>query len=162
HCGHIPQVEANHASNRDLVEFITKDVAGESNRPGAGPNSPSGGPNNPAAGPNNPAGGPETDGPAIADDANPKAAGRRGTHSSAPREPIMEVALHAPAPRAATLPIGADLAALGAELTPRQYAAPRDKTEVIVHGALRTRGAYLYNLDLDRGLDAQGKPLFPV
>jgi uncharacterized protein (TIGR04551 family) len=60
------------------------------------------------------------------------------------------------------LPIGADLAALGAELSPRLYAAPRDNTELVVHGALRTRGAYLYNLDLDRGLDARGQPLFPV
>jgi uncharacterized protein (TIGR04551 family) len=60
------------------------------------------------------------------------------------------------------LPLGADLAALGAELTPRQYAAPRDQTEIILHGSLRTRGAYLYNLDLDRGLDGSGKPLFQV
>jgi len=60
------------------------------------------------------------------------------------------------------LPIGADLAALGTELTPRQYAAPRESTEVVLHGALRTRDAYLYNLDLDRGLDARGQPLFPV
>jgi len=55
-----------------------------------------------------------------------------------------------------------DLAKLGEELTPRLYAAPRDKTEMVVHGSLRTRGAYLYNLDLDRGLDAKGQPLFPV
>jgi uncharacterized protein (TIGR04551 family) len=60
------------------------------------------------------------------------------------------------------LPIGADLAALGAELTPRLYAAPREGTQVVVHGYLRTRAADLYNLDLDRGLDASGKPLFPV
>nr|HEX4314457.1 TIGR04551 family protein [Kofleriaceae bacterium] len=60
------------------------------------------------------------------------------------------------------LPIGADLAALGQELTPRQYAAPRDATEVVVHGGLRARGASYYNLDLDRGLDARGLPLFPV
>jgi uncharacterized protein (TIGR04551 family) len=60
------------------------------------------------------------------------------------------------------LPIGADLAALGAELTPRQYAAPRDQTEVVVHGGLRVRAADYYNLDLDRGLDSHGQPLFPV
>jgi uncharacterized protein (TIGR04551 family) len=60
------------------------------------------------------------------------------------------------------LPLGADLAALGAELTPRQYAAPREQTEIVLHGGLRTRGAYLYNLDLDRGLDGAGKPLFQV
>jgi len=55
-----------------------------------------------------------------------------------------------------------DLARLGEELTPRLYAAPRDRTEVILHGYLRTRAADLYNLDLDRGLDARGQPLFPV
>ena len=33
--------------------------------------------------------------------------------------------------RDVALPVGADLAALGAELTPRQYAAPREKTEVV-------------------------------
>jgi uncharacterized protein (TIGR04551 family) len=60
------------------------------------------------------------------------------------------------------LPVGADLAALGTELTPRQYAAPRESTEVVLHGALRARDAYLYNLDLDRGLDAKGLPLFPI
>ena len=60
------------------------------------------------------------------------------------------------------LPIGADLAALGTELTPRQYASPRESTEIVLHGALRTRDAYLYNLDLDRGLDSRGLPLFPV
>ena len=60
------------------------------------------------------------------------------------------------------LPPGADLATLGSGLTPRPYAAPRDQTEVVIHGGLRTRGAYLYNLDLDRGLDSRGQPLFPV
>jgi uncharacterized protein (TIGR04551 family) len=60
------------------------------------------------------------------------------------------------------LPIGADLATLGTELTPRQYAAPRESTQVIVHGGLRARAADYYNLDLDRGLDARGQPVFPV
>jgi uncharacterized protein (TIGR04551 family) len=55
-----------------------------------------------------------------------------------------------------------DLAKLGSELTPRLYAAPREGTEVVVHGYLRTRVADLYNLDLDRGLDSRGQPLFPV
>jgi hypothetical protein len=63
---------------------------------------------------------------------------------------------------AEALPVGADLAVLGIELTPRLYAAPRDKTEVVIHGALRMRDAQLYNLDLDRGLDARGQPVFPV
>jgi uncharacterized protein (TIGR04551 family) len=56
----------------------------------------------------------------------------------------------------------ADLTALGAELAPRQYAAPRETTELVVHGMLRVREAALYNLDLDRGLDTAGRPLFPV
>jgi uncharacterized protein (TIGR04551 family) len=60
------------------------------------------------------------------------------------------------------LPVGADLAALGAELTPRLYAAPREGTQIVVHGALRVRDAQLYNLDLDRGLDSRGQPIFPV
>jgi hypothetical protein len=72
----------------------------------------------------------------------------------------------APPPRtqleAWDLPPGADLAALGAELTPRRYAAPRDHTELVVTGALRVRGVARYNHDLDAGLDAAGQPLYPV
>jgi uncharacterized protein (TIGR04551 family) len=60
------------------------------------------------------------------------------------------------------LPPGADLAALGAELTPRRYAAPREKTALEIGGGLRLRTALLRNLDLDRGLDASGMPLYPV
>jgi uncharacterized protein (TIGR04551 family) len=65
-------------------------------------------------------------------------------------------------PTESLLPPGADLAALGAELTPRAYASPRERTEVAIHGYLRARAAYLYNLDLDRGLDSRGLPIFPV
>ncbi len=79
-----------------------------------------------------------------------------GTHTE-----ILEIEPPPLVPETA-LPIGADLAALGTELTPRQYAAPRESTEVVLHGALRTRDAYLYNLDLDRGLDSRGLPLFPI
>ena len=60
------------------------------------------------------------------------------------------------------LPVGADLAAIGAELTPRLYAAPREHNELVAHGLLRLREAALYNLDLDRGLDSTGQPIFPV
>ena len=67
-----------------------------------------------------------------------------------------------PAANYARLPIGADLAALGAELTPRRYAAPRERVEVELHGALRVREQGLFNLDLDRGLDSRGQPVFPV
>ncbi|HOX46723.1 MAG TPA: TIGR04551 family protein [Myxococcota bacterium] len=38
----------------------------------------------------------------------------------------------------------------------------RAETEVEVHGALRLRGELLYNLDLDRGVDPAGEPLYPV
>lgn len=58
--------------------------------------------------------------------------------------------------------MAADLAALGAELSPRRYAAPREHTKVELHGMLRVREAGLFNLDLDRGLDSRGQPLFPV
>ena len=39
---------------------------------------------------------------------------------------------------------------------------PRDRTEVELSGYLRTRGEALYNLDLDRGLQPNGQPIFPV
>ena len=39
---------------------------------------------------------------------------------------------------------------------------PRDKTELELHGAFRTRAEVLSNLDLDRGLTPSGQPLFPV
>jgi uncharacterized protein (TIGR04551 family) len=39
---------------------------------------------------------------------------------------------------------------------------PRDRTEIDVSGYLRTRGEALYNLDLDRGLQTNGQPIFPV
>ena len=39
---------------------------------------------------------------------------------------------------------------------------PRDHTEIEVSGYLRTRGEALYNLDLDRGLQPNGQPIFPV
>ena len=38
----------------------------------------------------------------------------------------------------------------------------RDRTEIEVSGYLRTRGEALYNLDLDRGLQPNGEPIFPV
>lgn len=55
-----------------------------------------------------------------------------------------------------------DLAGLGAELAPRAFASPHDRTEVDVHGYLRLRSEALYNLDLDRGLDPSVHALFPV
>lgn len=55
-----------------------------------------------------------------------------------------------------------DLALLGAELTPRAFAAPRERTEVELHGSFRVRQESLVNLDLDRGLDPSGNPLFTL
>jgi uncharacterized protein (TIGR04551 family) len=45
---------------------------------------------------------------------------------------------------------------IGQDITPRQ------ETHVDVDGYFRLRSAWLYNLDLDRGLTPSGKPLFPV
>jgi uncharacterized protein (TIGR04551 family) len=131
-CGHIPMVEARAQSTRDLVEFLAADAATETET-GTGTGT--------GTGSGGGGGGGGTGG---------------GTVTLDPR--------FAPPPANDTprLPLGGDLAALGSELTPRLYASPRDKTEVVVHGALRARGAYLYNLDLDRGLDSRGQPLFPV
>ena len=133
HCGHIPMVEAHATSTRDLVKFLDSDAVA-------------------------PAPAPE----AQATGSGGASGGGSGTVSTTV-EPI-DLKSFGPPPveSTPTLPLGADLAALGAELTPRQYAAPRDKTEVTVHGYLRVRDASLYNLDLDRGLDTSGKPLFPV
>lgn len=39
---------------------------------------------------------------------------------------------------------------------------PREHTEIELTGYLRTRGEALYNLDLDRGLQTNGQPIFPV
>jgi uncharacterized protein (TIGR04551 family) len=131
-CGHIPMVEAYAASTRDLAAFLAKDIAAPPRDEAA------------EAAPTQPT----PAAPTAADTAEASAIlARLGP------PPVMPESL---------LPIGADLAALGAELSPRLYAAPRDKTELVVHGSLRTRGAYLYNLDLDRGLDARGQPVFPV
>ena len=82
-------------------------------------------------------------------------------------DPAVEAAIIASEPkkpeaRDLDLPVGADLAALGAELTPRRYAAPREKGGVVVHGSFRLREQGLFNLDLDRGLDSSGQPVFPV
>ena len=49
-----------------------------------------------------------------------------------------------------------------AELTPRLYAAPREHTQAVIHGSVRVRTGSYDNLDLDRGLDTTGKPIFPV
>ncbi|MFN0252053.1 MAG: TIGR04551 family protein [Kofleriaceae bacterium] len=82
-------------------------------------------------------------------------------------DPAVEAAIIASEPkrpqaREWDLPVGADLAALGAELTPRRYAAPREKGGATIHGSFRLREQGLFNLDLDRGLDSRGQPVYPV
>ncbi len=147
-CGHIPMVEARAQSTRDLVEFLGKDITHEEPRAGtSGTGSGSGGDGSGSGG----AGG-----------GDPHGGGGGGGGSGSGGATIDARFAPPPVNPDDALPIGADLAALGAELTPRQYAAPRDHTEVVAHGYLRAREAGLYNLDLDRGLDSTGKPLFPV
>jgi uncharacterized protein (TIGR04551 family) len=147
-CGHMPMVEARAQSTRDLVEFLAKDNSHDESGPtGSGAGSGSGGDG----------GGGSGDG-----GGNPPGGGGGGGGAGSNAATI-EAGYGPPALNdESSLPPGAYLAALGAELTPRQYAAPREHTEVVVHGYLRTRAAELYNLDLDRGLDSTGKPLFPV
>ena len=55
-----------------------------------------------------------------------------------------------------------DLANIGTDLAARAFVAPRTRTEVDVHGSFRIRQEALVNLDLDRGLDPSGAPLFTV
>ncbi len=146
-CGHLPMVEAHNQSTRDLVAFLAKDAT-----------------------PATPAPPPEVTPPA----AETTGGGGGGGFTSriitidegadGGSNPVVPTTWREPppAPTLDTLPIGADLAALGAELTPRRYAAPREHTKVELHGSLRLREAGLFNLDLDRGLDSRGQPIFPV
>ncbi|MDB4958722.1 MAG: hypothetical protein JWO36_6291 [Myxococcales bacterium] len=162
HCGHLPMVEARVPSTRDLVEFLAKDSVNEqSTGSGNGSGGGSGGGGGGDGGHDRSGGGDQGGGGASGGGAGGRAVsigplegeivtGRLAT-SADDLEPLR-----------LSLPVGADLAALGAELAPRQYAAPRDRTEVVVHGSLRTRETRLYNLDLDRGLDSRGQPLFPI
>ncbi len=150
-CGHIPMVEAHNRSTRDLVAFLAKDKPSE--RPandGSGRDGTNGDGGGDAGG-----GAGDRGGGGGGGDGGGGAGGDQRTDafdwSGPPERPDLE-----------TLPLGADLAALGAELTPRLYAAPRDKVEVVLHGGLRLREQGLFNLDLDRGLDTRGQPVFPV
>jgi uncharacterized protein (TIGR04551 family) len=141
--GHIPMVEAPQ-STRDLVTFLKVDPAPAPVVPPAAPaeTTSGGGGGGADGGQGGGVGGGEPD-DAV------------GGYSDV----IIELPNTKP-DRA--LPIGADLATLGAELTPRLYASPREKMEIVVHGALRVRDIQLYNLDLDRGLDSAGQPIAPV
>ncbi|CAN5549910.1 hypothetical protein BH11MYX1_BH11MYX1_11420 [soil metagenome] len=144
HCGHLPMVEAHNASTRDLVTFLDTDRAIAQ---------------------------PEAPAPAPAIPPTDAGGGGGGGGGNAVNSARVDPAETPPAPAgfgpppvddSDRLPLGADLASLGSELTPRLYAAPREQVELVIHGALRVRTAQLYNLDLDRGLDPTGKPLFGV
>jgi uncharacterized protein (TIGR04551 family) len=165
-CGHIPMVEAKHASTRDLVTFLSPEVnhdgnrAQDSGRTGGevGGDSGSGGddrgvPSDQAGGGS---GGGASGGGAEANREQPIAAAPTPPVVVTPDEELAKLDIDR------ALPPAGDLAALGAELSPRLYAAPRDKLELVVHGLFRLREMGLYNVDLDRGLDATGQPLFPV
>jgi uncharacterized protein (TIGR04551 family) len=142
-CGHIPMVEAHKQSTRDLAAFLDQD--------GEAPTSP------------------PTPVPTPVPTPEPATGGGAGGGGSGGGAAVVSVEGEL-RPRFAQpelvpelkLPVGADLAALGAELTPRLYAASREATQIVVHGGLRVRDAQLYNLDLDRGLDSRGQPIFPV
>lgn len=64
---------------------------------------------------------------------------------------------------AAALVVGTspDASATGFNEAGQDY-IPREHTEVELDGYLRTRGEALRNLDLDRGLQTNGQPIFPV
>ncbi len=153
-CGHVPMVEARNPSTRRLLAFLDQDTRE------AQPLTTPAQPEQPQT--------PATDGGAAPTD-KPTGGGASGGGSGSVSTTIDPEDLQPPR-RPAKLNLvrydpmrfAGDLSAFGAELAPRQYASPREKTEVIVHGILRVREAGLYNLDLDRGLDANGEPLFPL
>ncbi len=153
HCGHLPMVEARRSSTRELVGFLAR----HGSEPEPEPDAAAGSTPDAAAG----------SAPAAAA-ASAAAVPTSGSASTAPYSAAAPAAVDPvftmPTAAAITpaLPLGADLASIGSELAPRAFAASRDRVELDVHGQLRARGAYLYNLDLDRGLDASGKPLFPI
>ncbi|HEY5945339.1 MAG TPA: alpha/beta fold hydrolase [Kofleriaceae bacterium] len=169
-CGHIPMVEARNASTRDLVTFLSPEVnhddsrGKDSGRTGGAVSGDGGSGSDDRGVPSDQAGGGSgggASGSGAQADAKPVSEPAAQPHASAAAPVVVDEELakldidHAPH-------LAADLAALGAELTPRLYAAPREKLELVVHGLFRLREMGLYNLDLDRGLDPTGQPLFPV
>jgi uncharacterized protein (TIGR04551 family) len=157
-CGHIPMVEARTQSTRELREFLAKDAAagpaaGSGSGSGSDSVSGSGSDSGSGSGSGSDSGSVSSSGSGSDSGSESGATTNQNDRSGFATPPVTPTV---------TLPLGADIASIGVELAPRAYAAPRDRTEVVVHGYLRTRGAYLYNLDLDRGLDSSGKPLFPV
>jgi uncharacterized protein (TIGR04551 family) len=142
-CGHLPMVEAHAPSTRDLALFLGNDVEAA----------------DAAIAPATETTDATTDAKPTEQPASPRAADMLDAATEAA---IAKTQPIAPPPRTLNLPIGADLAALGQELAPRAYAAPREHGGFSIHGSLRLREQGLFNLDLDRGLDPTGKPLFPV
>lgn len=175
-CGHIPMVEARIASTRDLVTFLSTGAdhdnhrAEDSGATGREPGGDGGGGGDDRDEPVDRAGGDggggASDGgvaPERAREPLTASAGERATTPAAPASIAIPPAEELAKLDIANAPhLAGDLAALGAELTPRLYAAPREKLQLVVHGMFRVREAGLYNLDLDRGLDATGQPIFPV
>lgn len=152
-CGHIPMVEAHAPSTRDLADFLAADREPPPPPPAPPPTEPA--PSEPVA--------PTDGGGAGGGSSGGHTAGGEALETR--EEIIAYVATRLGAPRLVpdhALAPGADLATLGIELAPRNYAAPRERVELIVHGSLRARDAQLYNLDLDRGLDSRGQPLYPI
>jgi len=159
-CGHIPMVEARSRSTRDLVEFLAKDepthdensngtgsgAGGQQDRPAA-----SGSDDSSAPASNSGGGG-----------ASGGGSGSRGSERTATVDGAQRAPVRSRLVEYNPYTFAADLAAFGGELAPRQYAAPRESTEVVLHGILRARESGLWNLDLDRGLDPSGQPLFPT
>ncbi len=184
-CGHIPMVEARIASTRDLVTFLSTGADHDSDRTkdsGATGGEPGG--DGGDRGDDRGLAGDQAGGGSGGGASGGGAAPQHADAVAAPPAPTPAAATPAAAIPAAATPavvlaatpdeelakldldnvphLAADLAALGAELTPRLYAAPRESLRVAVHGMFRLRESGLYNLDLDRGLDATGQPVFPV
>ena len=162
-CGHIPMVEAKHASTRDLARFLSQ---GEENHEDS--TKDSGGVGRESGGDG---GGSGDDRGVTGDQAGGGGSGGAsggGAQAAQPAKPVVAAPVVGTDEELAKRDfdraphLANDLAALGAELTPRLYAAPREHMRLVVHGAFRLREMGLYNLDLDRGLDSTGQPIFPV
>ena len=150
-CGHMPMVEAHQQSTRDLAAFLAKDLE---------PTPPA--PSTPTT-PPTPSGDGGGGGGGAAETATTTTIGGGEPAAIAANDNLDEIDRSSPElVRQSHRTIGADLATFGIELTPRHYASPRDKVELVVHGLFRAREHGLFNLDLDRGLDSRGKPVFPV
>jgi uncharacterized protein (TIGR04551 family) len=169
-CGHIPMVEARNASTRDLATFLSTGADDDDSRAkDSGATSGESGGDSGGGGDDRGVAGDQVGG------GGGGGAGSGGAAAERPAGPVASTASTTTSPKPVLLEeelakldidnvphIGADLAAIGVELTPRLYAAPREKVELVVHGMLRARESGLYNLDLDRGLDSMGQPVFPV